>query len=83
MPGNAGGAKGPDFWCAFEEGEVKVTRRRHRDLDAADTHAHEKTGSGLDGRGKQSRTGVNLVIHNAQGRRRATLRANAPSVVSK
>ena len=19
MPGNAGGAKGPDFWCAFEE----------------------------------------------------------------
>jgi len=23
-PGNAGGAKGPDFWCAFEEGEVKV-----------------------------------------------------------
>ena len=24
MPGNAGGAKGPDFWCAFEDGEVKV-----------------------------------------------------------
>src|SRR5216683_1548741 len=24
MLGNAGGAKGPDFWCAFEEGEVKV-----------------------------------------------------------
>jgi hypothetical protein len=23
-PGNAGGAKDPDFWCAFEEGEVKV-----------------------------------------------------------
>jgi alkanesulfonate monooxygenase SsuD/methylene tetrahydromethanopterin reductase-like flavin-dependent oxidoreductase (luciferase family) len=23
-PGNAGGAKGPDFWCAFEAGEVKV-----------------------------------------------------------
>jgi hypothetical protein len=23
-PGNAGGAKGPDFWCAFEDGEVKV-----------------------------------------------------------
>jgi hypothetical protein len=23
-PGNAGGGKGPDFWCAFEEGEVKV-----------------------------------------------------------
>ena len=22
--GNAGGAKGPDFWCAFEDGEVKV-----------------------------------------------------------
>jgi hypothetical protein len=21
---NAGGAKGPDFWCAFEAGEVKV-----------------------------------------------------------
>jgi hypothetical protein len=20
-PGNAGGAKGPDFWCAFEDGE--------------------------------------------------------------
>jgi hypothetical protein len=24
MPGDAGGAKGPDFWCAFEDGEVKV-----------------------------------------------------------
>jgi hypothetical protein len=24
MPGNAGGAKGPDFWCAFEDGEVTV-----------------------------------------------------------
>jgi len=24
MPGNAGGAKGPDFWCAFEDGEVEV-----------------------------------------------------------
>ena len=23
-PGNAGGAKGPDFWCAFEDGEVRV-----------------------------------------------------------
>jgi hypothetical protein len=23
-PGNAGGGKGPDFWCAFEEGEVTV-----------------------------------------------------------
>jgi hypothetical protein len=23
-PGNAGGGKGPDFWCAFEDGEVKV-----------------------------------------------------------
>ena len=22
--GNAGGAKGPDFWCAFEDGEVTV-----------------------------------------------------------
>ena len=22
--GNADGAKGPDFWCAFEDGEVKV-----------------------------------------------------------
>jgi glutamate/tyrosine decarboxylase-like PLP-dependent enzyme len=22
--GNAGGGKGPDFWCAFEQGEVKV-----------------------------------------------------------
>ena len=22
--GNAGGGKGPDFWCAFEDGEVKV-----------------------------------------------------------
>ena len=20
-PGNAGGGKGPDFWCAFDEGE--------------------------------------------------------------
>jgi hypothetical protein len=24
MSGNAGGAKGPDFWCAFEDGEVVV-----------------------------------------------------------
>ena len=24
MPGNTGGAKGPDFWCAFEDGEVVV-----------------------------------------------------------
>jgi hypothetical protein len=24
MPSNAGGAKGPDFWCAFEDGEVEV-----------------------------------------------------------
>ena len=23
-PGNAGGAKDPDFWHAFEEGKVKV-----------------------------------------------------------
>ena len=23
-PGNAGRGKDPDFWCAFEEGEVKV-----------------------------------------------------------
>ena len=23
-PGNTGGAKGPDFWCAFEDGEVRV-----------------------------------------------------------
>jgi hypothetical protein len=23
-PGNAGRAKGPDFWCALEDGEVKV-----------------------------------------------------------
>jgi hypothetical protein len=23
MPGNAGGAKGPDFWCAFEDGDAK------------------------------------------------------------
>jgi hypothetical protein len=23
-PGNGGGAKGPDFWCALEGGEVKV-----------------------------------------------------------
>ena len=22
--GNAGGAKDPDFWCAFEDGEVEV-----------------------------------------------------------
>ena len=22
--GNASGAKGPDFWCAFKGGEVKV-----------------------------------------------------------
>jgi len=24
MPGNAGGAKDPDFWHASEDGEVKV-----------------------------------------------------------
>src|SRR5262249_31316275 len=24
-PGNAGGAKGPDFWCAFEDGEGMVS----------------------------------------------------------
>ena len=24
MSGNADGAKDPDFWCAFEDGEVKV-----------------------------------------------------------
>jgi hypothetical protein len=24
MSGNAGGAKGPDFWCAIEDGEVVV-----------------------------------------------------------
>jgi hypothetical protein len=24
MPGNAGGAKDPDFWHAFEDGEVRV-----------------------------------------------------------
>jgi hypothetical protein len=23
-PDNAGGAKGPDFWCAFEDSEVVV-----------------------------------------------------------
>jgi hypothetical protein len=23
-PGNAGGAKGPDFWCAVEDEEVEV-----------------------------------------------------------
>jgi hypothetical protein len=23
-PGNAGRGKGPDFWCAFEDGEVTV-----------------------------------------------------------
>jgi hypothetical protein len=28
MPGNAGGAKGPDFWCAFEDGEVKVIEKK-------------------------------------------------------
>ena len=22
--GNSGGGKGPDFWCAFEDGEVRV-----------------------------------------------------------
>jgi hypothetical protein len=24
MPCNGGGAKDPDFWCAFDDGEVKV-----------------------------------------------------------
>jgi hypothetical protein len=23
-PDNAGGGKGPDFWCAFDDGEVRV-----------------------------------------------------------
>ena len=23
-PGNSGGGKDPDFWCAFEDGEVEV-----------------------------------------------------------
>ena len=23
-PGNSGGGKGPDFWCAFKDGEVMV-----------------------------------------------------------
>ena len=23
-PGNAGGGKDPDFWCAFDDGEVTV-----------------------------------------------------------
>ena len=23
-PGNAGGGKGPDFWCAFDDGKVRV-----------------------------------------------------------
>ncbi len=23
-PGNAGGGKGPDFWCAFDDGEVRA-----------------------------------------------------------
>ena len=23
-PGNAGGGKDPDFWCAFEDGKVTV-----------------------------------------------------------
>jgi hypothetical protein len=23
-PGNVGGGKDPDFWCAFEDGEVEV-----------------------------------------------------------
>ena len=23
-PGNAGGGKDPDFWCAFEDGEIRV-----------------------------------------------------------
>ncbi len=26
-PGNAGGGKDPDFWCAFEEGDVKMIGR--------------------------------------------------------
>ena len=29
MLGDAGGAKGPDFWCAFEDGEVKVIGDEH------------------------------------------------------
>jgi len=24
MPCNGGGAKDPDFWCAFDDGEVRV-----------------------------------------------------------
>src|SRR5207245_3169036 len=34
-PGNAGGGKDPDFWCAFEDGEVKVIgdEPAHTDYD--------------------------------------------------
>jgi hypothetical protein len=34
--GNAGGGKGPDFWCAFEDGEVNVIGdepRKHLDVN--------------------------------------------------
>ena len=52
MPGNAGGAKGPDFWCAFKDGEVVVigdepantiNDRRRRRLLCRDTAEHEAT----------------------------------------
>ena len=36
-PGNAGGGKGPDLWCAFEDGEEGVIgdepRNARRDQD--------------------------------------------------
>jgi hypothetical protein len=38
MPGNAGAAKGPDFWCAFEDGEVKVIGATCIGLDPAEAY---------------------------------------------
>jgi hypothetical protein len=37
-PGNAGGAKGPDFWCAFEDGEVEVIGQLHAGVKRMDAN---------------------------------------------
>ena len=48
-PGNAGGGKGPDFWCAFEEGEVKVIGDKPANTDY-DPGSSEKAVSWGEGR---------------------------------
>jgi hypothetical protein len=40
-PGNAGGGKGPGFWCAFEDGEVEVIGNEPGNTDS-DPNPSEK-----------------------------------------